>query len=88
MRALVPAAGFASAMDAVRSNKQLGEGITLFLERPGAADGSSGGESQGDSEGGSKGGSEGGSSGGGGGAAGEGTPPAQGGVFDPALFDE
>jgi hypothetical protein len=33
MRALVPTVGFPAAMDAVRSNKQLGEEITLYLER-------------------------------------------------------
>jgi hypothetical protein len=52
MRALVPAAKFAATMDAVRSNMQLSDQITLFLERPGggrvdgASDGRSAGEQQ------------------------------------------
>jgi hypothetical protein len=73
MRALVPVSGgFAAAMDAVRSNRQLGDEITLFLERPaeagggGGADAGSGGEAAGASPGGGE---------------------AVGGVFDPSLFD-
>ena len=78
MRALVSAGSFPAAMDAIRSNKQLGDEITLFLERPG-----SGGGSQ-----------EGGGGGGGGdgrkaGAEQQGQDmTGQGSVFDSSLFDE
>ncbi|KAI8470709.1 MAG: hypothetical protein J3K34DRAFT_251035 [Monoraphidium minutum] len=82
MRALVPAGSFPSAMDAVRSNKQLGDEITLFLERRGGG----GGEGSGGS-----GGAEGGAAGGGGsgGATSEERreeQPAS--IFDSSLFDE
>jgi hypothetical protein len=40
--ALVPVTGFAAAMDAVRSNKQLGDAVTLFLERETALSGGGG----------------------------------------------
>lgn len=80
MRALVPVTGFSSAMDAVRSNKQLGDGITLFLEREKAR---SGGKDGGDGGGGSE----------SIGAAAEGSAETQqwqkpGSLFDASLFDE
>jgi hypothetical protein len=82
MRALVPAASFPSAMDAVRSNKQLGGSVTLFLERRGApAGGTARGGKEGDKEGGAGGG-------GGQGAARAEAPPAQQSLFDSSLFDE
>ena len=57
MRALVPAAGgFAKAMDFLRSNKRLGDEVTLFLWRPPP---SGGGGGSGDDGGGSASGSRG-----------------------------
>lgn len=90
MKALVPVSGFPAAMDAIRSNRQLGDQITLFLERSGNSGAATGGPKAAAAAGAADAGAGAAQGGAGGreGAAVEGQEQQPGGVFDSSLFDE